>query len=149
MKVILLQDIRNIGKKNEIKNVSDGYARNFLFPSALAKSATASGMKELEKDKARLEKEDEATKKHLVEISRLLNDRHIEFSLKTGERGEVFGSITKDAISKALRDTGWLGKERVEIKIAHPLKELGEHYVNIDLKRGIAAKLKVVLLPQQ
>lgn len=149
MKVILLQDIRNIGKKKEIRDVSDGYARNFLFPNAMAKPATGTNMKEQEKEKAHLEKEDEAAKKHLVEISRLLNDRYIEFPLKTGEHGEVFGSITKETILKALRDTGWLGKERVEIKLDRPLKKLGEHVVGVDFKKGINAKLKVVLRPQQ
>ena len=61
----------------------------------------------------------------------------------------MFGSITKEAILKALRDTGWLGKERVEIKLDRPLKKLGEHVVGVDFKKGINAKLKVVLRPQQ
>ncbi len=149
MKVILLGDIKGIGKHGEIKEVSDGYARNFLFPNMLAKPATSSNLKGLEKEKARSEKEDEAAKKRLTEIARLLNDRHLEFSLKVGEHGKAFGSVTKDAISKALRDTGWLGKERAQIKMDSPFKELGEHYVEVDLNKGISAKLKLVLLPQQ
>ena len=138
-----------MGKRQEIKEVSDGYARNFLFPNTLAKPATANSLKELEKEKIRFEKEDKAAKKRLTEIARLMTERHLEFPVKTDEKGGVFGSVTKDRILKALRDTGWLGKERVEIKLDHPLKELGEHYVEVDLNKGITAKLKVVLLPQQ
>lgn len=169
MKVILLEDVTGIGRRRDVKEVSDGYARNFLFPNALAKLATANNLKESEKEKVRFEKEDEALKKRLVEIARLMTERHLEFEMKTAEHGppearlsprlrrvgagakggKAFGSVTKDRILKALRDTGWLGKERVEIKLDHPLKELGEHYVEVDLNKGITAKLKVVLLPQQ
>ena len=149
MKIILLEDVKNLGKRAEVKEVSDGYARNFLFPHALAKPATASNLKELEQTKVRSEKEDEALKKRLAEIARIIEDRHLEFSMKTGETGVVFGSVTKEMILKGLRGVGWLGKERVEITLDHPLKTLGDHTVEVDLKKGIRAKLKVVLLPQQ
>lgn len=149
MKVILLEDVKNIGKRGELKEVSGGYARNFLFPNALAKPATAGNLKELEREKIRSEKEDEMLKKRLVEIARLMTERHLEFKMRTDEKGGVFGSVTKDMILKGLRDAGFVSKERVEIKLAHPLKELGEHYVDVDLKKGIGAKLKIMLLPQQ
>lgn len=149
MKVIFLEDVKGIGRRRDVKEVSDGYARNFLFPNGLAKPATAGSLKELEKEKARSEKEDESLKKRLAEIARLLSDRHLEFSLRTDEKGGVFGSVSKEMILKGLRDANFVGKERVEIKLDHPLKELGEHFVDVDLKKGITAKLKVVLLPQQ
>ncbi len=149
MKVILLQDVKNIGKKYDVKDIADGYARNFLLPNGLAKPSTPAALKQLEHEKARLEQSDKELKKRLNEIARILGERHLEFSLKLNEAGTVFGSITKDAILKALRDTGWLGKERVEIALDHPLKEMGEHSVAVDLKKGITANLTVVLREQQ
>ncbi|MBI4085102.1 MAG: 50S ribosomal protein L9 [Candidatus Liptonbacteria bacterium] len=149
MRVILTEDVRNVGRKMDVKEVSDGYARNFLFPNNLAKPATPDALKNLEKQKADTEKTDAQLKKRLDEISATLKDKHLEFFVKTGERGEVFGSINKDAILKGLRDVGWLGKERAEIKMEHPLKKLGEHTIDIDLKKGVKARLKVVLLEQK
>ena len=148
MKVILTEDVRNIGKRLEVKDVSDGYARNFLFPNNLAKPATSNALKELDKEKTALEKGDRELKIRLEEIARTLKERHLEFEVKTGESGEVFGSVTKDMILKGLRDTGLIRTERVEIKLGRPLKELGEHKVKMHLKKGITAELKVIICPQ-
>ncbi len=149
MKVILLEDVKKIGKRFDVKEVSDGYARNFLFPNGLADAATPSALKELEKRKADMEKEDRELIKRLEEISRLMNDRALEFPVKAGNNGEVFGSVTKEMILKGLRDSGLLRSERVEIKLERPLKELGVHNIEVDLKKGIKATLKVKLLEQK
>ncbi len=149
MKVILLEDVKKIGKRFDVKEVSDGYAKNFLFPNGLADTATSSALKQLEKKKTEIEKEDRETMKHLDEIARKINDRNLEFPIKTGPRGEVFGSVTKDMILKGLRDTGLIRTERVEIKIERPLKGLGEHKIEVYLKKGITARLKIILLPQK
>lgn len=149
MQVILLQDVRNLGKKSEVKNVADGYARNFLFPNKLAEPATPAALKALEKEKVKTEYEDKELKKRLEEIARTIKDRYLEFPVKTGKSGEVFGSVTKEMILKGLRDTGVIRSERVEIKLERPLKELGEHKVEVHLKKGISAELKVVLLAQK
>lgn len=149
MKVILTEDVRNIGKRFDIKEVSDGYARNFLFPKDLAKPATPNALKELAEHKAVVEKEDKELIKRLEKIASLINERTLEFPVKTGDNGEVFGSVTKDMILKGLRDAGLIRTERVEIKIERPLKELGEHIVEVSLKKGISAKLKVKLLSQK
>ncbi len=148
MKVILLEDVKKVGRKFEVKEVSDGYARNLLFPNGLAEPATPSALKELEKRKIEIDKEDRETIKRLEEISRMLKDRNLEFPMKTGANGEVFGSVTKEMILKGLRDTGILRAERAEIKLERPLKELGEHKVEVHLKKGIAAELKVIICPQ-
>lgn len=145
MKIILLQDVRNIGKRFDIKDVSDGYARNFLFPNGLAEPATETALKDLAKRKALTEKEDRETVKRLEEIARKINERDLEFQVKVGPSREVFGSVTKEMILKGLRDAGLIRTERVEIKIERPLKELGEHIVEVYLKKGIAARLKIIL----
>ncbi len=149
MQVILLEDVRNLGKKDEVKNVADGYARNFLFPNKLAKPATPSSLKELEKEKAEADKENRELKKRLEEIARNLKERYLEFDIKTGKSGEVFGSVTKEMILKGLRGAGLVRAERVEIKLDKPLKELGEHKIEVRLKKGIVAELKVILRPEK
>lgn len=148
MKVILLEDVKSIGKKSEVKNVSDGYARNFLFPNNLAQPATPSALKSLAITKEHVEKEEAEARKHLEGLARTINERYLEFPLKTDSKGTVFGSVSKDMILKGLRDTGLIRKERVEVKMDHPLKEVGDHSVDIDLKKGVTAKLKVVIRPQ-
>ena len=149
MKVILLQDIRGVGKKNDVKEVSDGYARNFLFQNNLAKAATPMNMKQLEALKSKLGKEETELKKHLEELSRKMKGISLEFMLKTDEAGSVFGSVTKEMILKSLRENHIVSTERVDITLAHPLKVFGEHKIGVELKKGVASELKVILRPQK
>ncbi|MBI4087419.1 MAG: 50S ribosomal protein L9 [Candidatus Liptonbacteria bacterium] len=149
MKIILLVDVRNIGKKYDVKEVSDGYARNFLFPNQLAEAATPSAIKKLEAFKARLDKDEAKLKKHLEELAQKINGTSIEFRLKADKSGSVFGSVTKEMILKSLREQKLINKERVEIKLDHPIKALGDHKIAVDLKKGIEAILGVRVLPQE
>lgn len=148
MKVVLLEDVKAVGRKHDVKEVSDGYARNFLFPNKLAKPATASSLKEAETTKALQEKGEAEHLKRLHEIAKLLDERMLEFEVKADEKGTIFGSVTKDMILKNLRDTDLVRNERVELKMDHPLKELGEHKIEVDLKKGVKATLRVALRPQ-
>ena len=145
MKVILLQDVRNIGRKYEIKEVSDGYARNFLFANKFAEPATASALARLEKMKQESEKEGEETTKRLHEIAQQISDLGLQFELPADEHGSVFGSVNKEAILKALREHAIIRNERVDIVLEHPIKKTGEYVVPVDLKKGITANLKVVV----
>lgn len=149
MKVILLADIGGMGKKYDVKDVSDGHARNLLLPKKLAKPATPQALKELGQLKAELEKENAELRKHLEELARQINESYLEFELKTDEKGSVFGSVTKGMILRAMREQNWLRKERVDILLEHPLKEFGEHKVAVDFKKGITAELKIIVRPQQ
>src|SRR3989344_999724 len=88
MKVILLEDVKKIGRKFEVKNVSDGYAKNFLFPNGLADIATPDALKELEKKKSETDKESRELMKRLEELARTLKERHLEFFVKTGAHGD-------------------------------------------------------------
>ena len=147
MKVILLQDVRSIGRKNEIKEVSDGYARNFLFKNSLAKPAKPTSVKQLENLKSKLDAEEAEFKKHLGEVAKKMKEVSLEFTLKTDDAGSVFGSITKEMILKSLREHHLVGKERVDIALDHPLKVFGEHKIPVDLKKGITAEIKIILVP--
>jgi large subunit ribosomal protein L9 len=141
MKVIILEDIKGFAKKYDVKEVKSGYARNFLFPGNLAKTATESVLKELEKQKAEWNKKEEGIKEKLKEIVQKLESENIVFELKAGEKGEVFGSVTKDDILKKI------SIKDAEVKLAKPIKSLGEHEVEIDLSKGIKAKIKVLVNP--
>lgn len=145
MKVILLEDIRSVGKKFEVKEVSDGYARNFLFVNKLAESATPDALKKLEARKAEHEKEDRALRMRLEEIARTLNGTKLEFELAADNTGALFGSVNKESILKALREHGFITKERVDLDLKYPIKTAGEHVVPIDLKKGITATLTIVV----
>ena len=145
MKVVFLQDVQDIAKKYEVKDVSGGYARNFLIPRKLAVPATVSALKEVEQKRARREKEDAAARAHLGEVVSHLNENSLEFTLKGDKKGSVFGSVTKEMILKAMREHGWIGKERVSVFLEHPLKEAGTHVVPVDLKKGVRGKLNVVI----
>lgn len=144
MKVVLLADVRGLGKKNDIKNVSDGYGMNFLFPQKLAKKADSAALGEA----AIAGKNEAETEKRLKELAFRISEKNLQFTLKTDGHGAVFGSVGKEDILNGLRGAGLITKDRVELKIPKPLKELGTHEVEIRFKKGITAKIKITIQPQ-
>jgi len=149
MKVIFLQDVKGLGRKYDVKNVSDGYARNFLFPKNLAEPATPAAEAKIAKMRAEHEKDETALAKRLHEIARTLSDTALQFELDADESGSIFGSVNKEAISKALREHGFVTNERVEITLDHPIKKVGEYVVPIDLKKGVEAKVKIIVIAKK
>lgn len=149
MRVILLRDVKNFGKKFDVKDARDGYARNFLFPQNLAKPATPASLKELEAMRKIEEREDEETKSRLRRIADTLRGRSITFEISANENGEAYGSVTKTMILRALREHALTTKDRVEVKLIHPLKHAGEHEVEVEFEKGITARLKIILEPEK
>jgi large subunit ribosomal protein L9 len=145
MKVIILEEVRGVGKKFEVKEVSNGYARNFLFPNKLAEPANPSSLKKLEAMIAEHNKNENEYIKTLEAIARKIADMRIQFDLKKGKDGSIFGSVNKESILKALREHKLITKERVDITLDHPIKEPGLYVVPIDLKKGITVDLKIVV----
>jgi large subunit ribosomal protein L9 len=145
MKVIFLSDVRNVAKKHDIKDVSDGYARNFLLPGKLAETATPAAIKKLETMKAEHEKGDKEAYVHLEALARKISETKIQFELKADKSGVIFGSVNKESILKALREHKLIGAERIDIDLKYPFKELGEYTVPIDLKKGVTAKLGIII----
>ena len=144
MKVVLLRDVKNVGKKNDVKNVSDGYGKNFLLARGLAKLATVSSLKEVEV-KHEYEETDE---KHLKDLTKKIAEKTLEFYVKTDKHGSVFGSVNKEEIMSGLRSAKLITNDRIEIKIPKPIKELGDHEVEFSLRKGITGKLKIRLHSQ-
>lgn len=142
MRVILLQDIKGFGRKFEVKEAKDGYARNFLLPRKLAMVATEAELKKLNREKKiAVEKRQQLISK-LKEEARRIEDLTLEFKLKTGEKGEVFGSISERDIESALKERGF-GDVRTNLK--QPLKSLGENKLEVNLGEGIKAGLKILI----
>jgi large subunit ribosomal protein L9 len=153
VKVILLQTIKGLGNKFDIKNVKDGYARNFLIPRGLAKIATEQVIKELEAKKVAWQKEEQEIKNKLEALIKELSGQEFKFTLKTGKKGEVFGSVAKSDIKTRIYTDmktdlhGYL--ENLEVDLNQPIKTLGEHQVEIDLGKGVKTLIKVIIEPSQ
>ena len=142
MKVILLQDVRGQGKKGQMINVSDGYARNFLFPRKLAQEATADNINTMRmNDKAKQEKEQKA-REEAAALSNQLRDMTLTVFAKGGGAGRLFGSVTSQEISDALKQQG-IDLDRRKILIEESIKTVGLYTVKCKLGFGIDAALKV------
>jgi large subunit ribosomal protein L9 len=149
MKIILLKDVKGVGKKYDIKDVADGYGRNFLVARKLGEAATPDALKKVQKIKGVIDKEAHEEEMRLDQLVRTIKDQHVEFPLKTDDKGTVFGSVTKDMILKAMREHKWLAADRAEVHMDHPIKQIGDHQVAVHLKNGKVATLTVRVLPQR
>jgi large subunit ribosomal protein L9 len=143
MKVILLQDVRGQGKKGEMINVSDGYARNFLFPRKLAQEATADNVNTMRmNDKAKREKEQRA-REEAAALSAKLREMTLSVFAKGGGAGRLFGSVTSQEISDALKEQEGVELDKRKIVIDEAIKTVGLYTVKVKLGFGIDAALKV------
>lgn len=146
MKVILLQNIRGFGQIGDIKNVSDGYARNFLLPNKLVKSATDGSLKEVESLKKKLATTLTIEKERAVELSQKLQDVAVEFVKKASKTGKLFSSVTKENIAEELSKTTGARIEKSMISLGEQgehIKQIGEHAAEIELTPGIKITAKV------
>lgn len=148
MKVILLQDIENLGKKNDVKNVADGYARNFLFPKNLAKPASKQALEELKKQKELEAQKAEEDLKKVQEIVAQIDRLEIETLVKVDEQGKLYGSINEIKIGQILKEKGFDIKKD-QIKIPQPIKEIGEYPVTILFDHGLEAEIKIIVIEEK
>lgn len=144
MKVILLKDIKDLGKKGDIKEVKDGFALNFLIPKGLAKRATQEKIAQLEKEKKEKETKEEKELKKIQEIVSKIDGQEITLKLKTGEKGQFFESVTPAKIQAALKELGFKVK-RKQVVLEKPIKELGEFPVKIKFKHNLEAEITVIV----
>lgn len=131
MKVILLGDIANLGKRNEIKEVSDGYARNFLLARKLAILATPANLKAIEERKRKESAEQEKKKKLISEIFNKIKDKVITIKENANEKGELFGSVGKEKILETIKNEGFEEIKEEYIRLEKPLKAIGEHKIEL------------------
>ena len=148
MQVILLQDIENLGKKYEVKEVRDGYARNFLIPKGLVKLANKAAMKWLKIQKEIETQKAEKELKSIQSLASQLDGLEITISVKVGEEKQLFESIDVQKILKALKEKGFKVKKE-QIKLEEPIKELGEYPVRIHLEHNLEAEIGVIVTEEK
>lgn len=135
-----MQDIKKLGKKYDVKEVSDGYARNFLIARKLAVPADEKAMA----FKANQEAGDHITKQKYVDLAKRLEGEALEFKVKTGMKSEVFGSVTVESVKKELQNRGY---GDADIDLNKPLKTLGDHKIRVNFGKGVFGTAKVRLQP--
>lgn len=149
MKIILKQDFDILGNAGEIKEVKDGYARNFLIPRGIALLATASNIKHFEdirkQQTRKTQRETEKAKKTLDQLEKV----KVEIKAKVGEEDKLFGSVTSQMIYDRLVDLGFEGIDKKKIMLHDHIKTVGEHPVEIKLYTGVVAKLMVSVRNEQ
>lgn len=149
MKVILLKDIKGTGKKGEIINVSDGHARNYLFPRNLAEPATQGNVKVLKKKKAAKAREEQELLDAAKALAKKLEGIGLVLKSKAGEGGRLFGSITSMDVAKELKESHDLTVDKRKIQMDGHIKEMGEHEVEIKLHPEVTAKVKVTVVEME
>lgn len=149
MKVILLKDIKGTGKKGEIITVSDGHARNYLFPRNLAEPATQGNVKVLKKKKEAKAREEQELLEAAKALAEKLEGIGLVLKSKAGEGGRLFGSITSMDVAKELKETHGLTVDKRKIQMDGHIKEMGEHAVEIKLHPEVTAKVKVTVVEME
>jgi len=144
MKVILLQDIKDLGKQGQLVNVSDGYARNYLFPRKLAKEANAQAMREFKNreaaEKSRIAREQQAAR----DAAELLRGKTVKLSAKAGSSGKLFGSVTAKEIAEQIQKSFAIEVDKRKVTV-EDIKNYGTYSVEVKLYSGISAELYVVV----
>lgn len=148
MKVILKQDIKGVGKKDQIINASDGYARNFLLPKGLAVVADSTNMSNLKsKSEANAYKKNQELE-NAKSIANKLNETTLKIKAKVGENGKLFGGITSKEISEHLKKDFNIEVDKKKIVLNENIKQIGTTIVQVKLYEGVVAKLKVMVEEQ-
>jgi len=143
MKVILQADVKGTGKKGQVLEVADGYARNFLFPKKLAVEATAGNIQDISHKKALEDRRKAKEKEDAVKLGAQLNALKIEVKTKTGESGRLFGSVTNKEIGDALKKQHGVEVDKRKIELKDPIKALGSYEVHVKIHPDVTAKLQV------
>ena len=149
MKVILLQDVKSLGKKGEIVNVNDGYARNFILPKKFGVEATGKNLNDLKLQKNNEKKVAQENLEAAKKLAAELAEGQVELSIKVGEGGRVFGSVSSKEIAAAVKEQMNLEVDKKKIQLKEAIKSLGTHMVAVKLHPEVTAELKVVVKEEE
>ena len=147
MKVVLLKDVKNIGKRDEILNVSDGYARNFLFPQRLAAEATPGMLKEIEKKRAAQDAREAEALAEAKAQAAALKGKVIDLKIKCGSQGRLYGSVTTAEVAEALEKQHGFAADKRKIDLGDPIKEVGDREISIRLYSGVSTTMILRVSP--
>ena len=143
MKIVLLEDVKSLGKKGDIAEVSEGYARNFIIPKKKGVEANQENLNTLKLQKANQEKIAKEKLDAAKELAGKLNDASISLTIKGGKDGRTFGSISSKEIEEAIKLQLGLEIDKKKLVIAEPIKTFGNHEVKVKLHKDVTASLKV------
>jgi large subunit ribosomal protein L9 len=147
VKVVLLKDVEKLGREGEIKEVAEGYARNFLIPQNFVKPATDQAIAEIELKKEKKTKSDQMELAEVQKIAEQLDGRELFIKVKEKD-GTLFGSVNEKTIAKNFSDEG-MKIEPKNVKLEEPIKEVGDYDVKLELDHGLEANIKVILIPEE
>lgn len=148
MQVILIQDVDNLGARNELVSVKNGYARNFLFPRKMAVEANPSNLKQHEERLKVIAKKEAAMLAELNKVIDILKTSPVKVGAKTGTSGKIFGSVTSLQISRAIREQKGYEIDRKRINLVEEVKELGSHKATIDFGNGNLVEVEVEVVAE-
>jgi large subunit ribosomal protein L9 len=143
MKVILQADVKGQGKKGDLVNVSDGYARNFLFPRKLAAEATPSALVEYERNEKNKAAKLAAEKAKAQELAEMLKGKGITLTAKGGTAGRLFGSVSNVEVTEALNKQYGTGIDRRDVALSEPIKQQGTYSAKVKLGHGVSAEINI------
>ncbi len=141
MKVILLQDIKGTGKKDQIMEISDGYARNFLLPRKMAKEATAEALNAVERAKSADKHRADVRRQEAEKQAHELKGKVVQLTVRGGENGKIYGSITNDQIAGALKEQLGVEVDKRKIEVEAPIKSAGQAFFTLKLLAGVSTRM--------
>ena len=143
MKVVLNENVKGLGKKLDIVNVSEGYARNFLFPKKLATPADNKSVSEATTKKSAIQFKKDTDREHAQELKAKIDEIIVDFKVKTADNGKLFGSVTSKEISDELKKTSGIDVDKKKITLDDTIKTTGVYTAKVKLYEGVIANLKV------
>lgn len=148
MKVILLEDVKSLGKKGEIVNVSDGYARNAILPKKLGVEATSKNLNDLKLQNQHADKVAQENYENAQALAREIEEKKVQVKIKTGEGGKIFGSVSTKEIAIAAKEQTGLQLDKKKMQLSDAIKALGTYEVPVKLHPKVTAKLTVQVIAE-
>ena len=143
MKVILLQAVKGTGKKDQIVEASDGFARNYLIPRKMAREATAEALNAIEKSKSADKHREDVRRAEAETKARMLKGKVVQLSVRGGENGKLYGTVTNDQIAAALKEQHGVEVDKRKLELEEPIKSAGQAFVTLKLMAGISTRMIV------
>lgn len=143
MKVILLQDVKGTGKKDQIVEASDGFARNYLIPRKMAREVTAEALNAIEKSKSADKHREDVRRAEAETKARMLKGKVVQLSVRGGENGKLYGTVTNDQIAAALKEQHGVEVDKRKLELEEPIKSAGQAFVTLKLMAGISTRMIV------
>jgi large subunit ribosomal protein L9 len=146
MKVVLLSDVKKLGKKGEVVNVNDGYARNFLFPKSLAAEASNKVLNDLKLQKEANERRKKEIYDEAIQLGEEIKDKTVVITVKTGDGGRIFGSVSTKEIAKEVKKQFGFEIDKKKMTLSDPIKALGTYTIDVKMHPKVTSKLMVKII---